>query len=189
LENISYYAALGRPEMPEAEFVARVVERSEAGLLLDVNNVYVNSVNHGYDPYAFLRALPLDRVVEIHIAGHERRESGLIIDTHGAEVIDPVYDLLAYALERTGPVPVLLERDNDVPPLAVLLEEVARVRSVYSRVMRSLEPNHAESALIGAHRARARRAARRERRGSVPRLPFASWGDGRRRTRSRGARA
>lgn len=146
LENISYYAALGRPEMPEAEFVARVVERSEAGLLLDVNNVYVNSVNHGYDPYAFLRALPLDRVVEIHIAGHERRESGLIIDTHGAEVIDPVYDLLAYALERTGPVPVLLERDNDVPPLAVLLEEVARVRSVYSRVMRSLEPNHAESA-------------------------------------------
>ncbi|HLV67891.1 MAG TPA: DUF692 domain-containing protein [Polyangiaceae bacterium] len=146
LENISYYAVLGRSEMPEAEFLARVIEKSQVGLLLDVNNVYVNSVNHGYDPYAFLRMLPLDRVVEIHIAGHERQENGLIIDTHGAEVVSPVYDLLAHALERTGPVPVLLERDNDVPPLSELLEELARVRSVYSRVMRSLEPNHAKSA-------------------------------------------
>lgn len=131
LENISYYAVLGRPEMSEAEFVARVLDAADAKLLLDVNNVYVNASNHGTDPRDFLRQIPLDRVVQIHVAGHHRRESGLIIDTHGAPIVDPVYDLLAWTLEQTGPVPVLLERDNFIPPLGELLAEIARLRSVY----------------------------------------------------------
>jgi uncharacterized protein (UPF0276 family) len=135
LENISYYAHPGRRELPEAEFVREVLERSDAGLLLDVNNVFVNAQNHGDDPRAFIQALPLDRVVEIHVAGHEKRPNGLVIDTHGAKVADPVYELLEWTLERTGPVPVLLERDNDVPPLGELLLEVQRLKRLYARAV------------------------------------------------------
>jgi uncharacterized protein (UPF0276 family) len=137
LENISYYAHPGRRELPEAEFVSAVLEESGCGLLLDVNNAVVNAKNHGGDPRDFVAALPLDRVVEIHIAGHFESPSGLVIDTHGTPVADPVYDLLAWTLERTGPVPVLLERDNDVPPLATLLAEIGRVREIYARHTRT----------------------------------------------------
>jgi uncharacterized protein (UPF0276 family) len=131
LENITYYLHPGRPELSELDFINGVLSRSDAGLLLDVNNVYVNSLNHGFDPYAFIRGLDLKRVVEIHVAGHSQRPSGLVIDTHGAPLVDPVFDLLAYTLARTGPVPVLLERDNDIPPLAELLREVGALRAVY----------------------------------------------------------
>lgn len=146
LENISYYAHPGRREMPEPEFVARVLERSGAALLLDVNNVYVNARNHGTDPLEFLEAMPLDRVVEIHVAGHHTQESGLVLDTHGASVCDPVLDLLTWSLERTGPVPVLLERDNEVPPLPELLREIATLRGVYERSMLAWQQGHARSA-------------------------------------------
>ncbi|MFZ5896763.1 MAG: DUF692 domain-containing protein [Myxococcota bacterium] len=145
LENISYYAHLGRSEMPEAEFVARVLDASGVGLLLDVNNVYVNAQNHGQDPLEFLKQMPLERVVEIHVAGHEQR-GPLTIDTHGASVCDGVYELLSWTLERTGPVPVLLERDNDVPPLADLMAEVTRLREVYAAAMQTFERRHAKSA-------------------------------------------
>jgi uncharacterized protein len=132
-ENITYYAELGVPELSEADFINALAERTRAGLLLDVNNVYVNGLNHGLDPKAVIGALPLERVVEIHVAGHARSSSGLVIDTHGEPVADPVLALLEWTLERTGPVPVLLERDNQVPELSVLLAELAVLRRVYER--------------------------------------------------------
>jgi uncharacterized protein (UPF0276 family) len=150
LENISYYSALGQPEMSEAEFVANVLEASGARLLLDVNNVYVNARNHGTDPREFIRHMPLDRVVEIHVAGHSHREDGRILDTHGTPVADPVYELLEWTLEQTGPAPVLLERDNDVPPLAELLAEVERLQRVYSSAMATFQQSHATGARVGA---------------------------------------
>jgi uncharacterized protein (UPF0276 family) len=133
LENITYYVHPGRAELSELEFLSSVLEASDAGLLLDVNNVYVNSLNHGFDPRAFIAALDLSRVVEIHVAGHTRRPSGLVIDTHGAQVADPVLELLAFTLERTGPRPVLLERDHDLPPLDELVAEVQVLRGIYER--------------------------------------------------------
>jgi uncharacterized protein (UPF0276 family) len=133
VENITYYAHFGRSRMPESEFISRVVEKSGAGLLLDVNNVFVNSVNFGFDPRRHILELPLDRVVEVHVAGHSKKSSGLLLDTHGTAVSNEVFELLAFALEQTGPVPVLLERDNDVPELDVLLEELRALRSIYER--------------------------------------------------------
>ena len=146
LENVSYYAHPGRREMPEAEFVARAVSEASVGLLLDVNNVYVNSQNHGGEPRDFLNALPLERVTEIHVAGHARKAHGLCLDTHGSPVCDEVLALLGWTLERTGPKPVLLERDNDVPPLGELLAELARVRSVYDSAMLRFRERHASRA-------------------------------------------
>jgi uncharacterized protein (UPF0276 family) len=133
LENISAYALAGKAEMPEHEFIGSILERTSAGLLLDVNNVYVNAQNFGFDPRVFIAALPLERVIEIHIAGHSVKASGLVIDTHGTPVSDPVLDLLEWTVARTGPVPVLLERDNDVPPLSDLLLEVKTIEAAYQR--------------------------------------------------------
>jgi uncharacterized protein (UPF0276 family) len=132
LENISHYAHPGVAEMSETEFIGRIVEASGCALLLDVNNVYVNSLNHGFDPRRFIAELPLDRVVQIHVAGHERR-GDLVIDTHGAAVCDPVFELLEWTLRRTGPRPVLLERDHRVPALASLLGEIAELRRIADR--------------------------------------------------------
>jgi len=137
LENITYYVHPGRAELPELDFLHGVLEASDAGLLLDVNNVYVNSVNHGFDPRAFIAALDLERVVEIHVAGHSRKPSGLVLDTHGAPVADPVLELLAFTLQRSGPRPVLLERDNEVPALSELVREVHTLREVYDASLRS----------------------------------------------------
>ena len=134
VENISYYLEPGAREMPEAEFVSRVVTEADTGLVLDVNNVYVNAQNFGFDARAFIDALPLDRVVQIHVAGHLYvAEHGLVIDTHGAPMIDPVFALLEHAIEKTGSVPVLLERDNHVPPIDELCAELERVRTSVAR--------------------------------------------------------
>jgi uncharacterized protein (UPF0276 family) len=134
LENISYYVRPGAAELSEAAFLRAVLEEADVGLLLDVNNIFVNAKNFGFDPVTFLEALPLERVVQIHVAGHcyvERYER--IIDNHGAETRDEVLDLLELAVSRVGPVPVLLERDSNVPPLSELLVELSRVRSAYQR--------------------------------------------------------
>jgi uncharacterized protein (UPF0276 family) len=131
-ENISWYAHPGRAELPETEFINRVLERSGCWLLLDVNNVYVNARNHAFDAYQFISELPLDRVIQLHVAGHTELDSGLLLDTHGAEVCDPVFDLLRWTLERSGPRPVLLERDNNVPELDTLLAEVKLLQDVYA---------------------------------------------------------
>lgn len=146
VENISWYAHPGRPELPEAEFIGRILERSQAGLLLDVNNVYVNALNHGFDPYDFLRQMPFEQVVQIHVAGHTRLDSGLVLDTHGAPVSDPVYELLEWTIERTGPVPVLLERDNNIPELKELLGEVRAIDQICQRALRQREERRARSA-------------------------------------------
>ncbi len=135
IENVTYYAHAGRAELSESDFLHTLFERTRAGLLFDVNNVYVNAQNHGFDAHAALASFPLERAVELHVAGHTRARSGLLIDTHGAPVAAPVLDLLAATLARTGPLPVLLERDNDVPPLGVLLEEVRAVRGVVERAL------------------------------------------------------
>ena len=146
IENITYYVHPGQPEMSELTFLQRVLQESQAYLLLDVNNVYVNAHNHGFDPYAFIEALPLDRVLEIHVAGHRTLDCGLLLDTHGQAVADPVLALLEWTLERTGPVPVLLERDNDVPDLAELLREVALLRELQTRATGRHAERHARSA-------------------------------------------
>jgi hypothetical protein len=146
LENITYYVHPGKPEMSELEFLRGVLEQSDARLLLDVNNVYVNAQNHGFDPYAFIAGLPLERVIEIHVAGHTKMDGGLLIDTHGAAVADPVLALLEWTIERTGPVPVLLERDNLVPALPELLTEVRVLSALRTRALARRQEQHAKSA-------------------------------------------
>ena len=127
LENSSYYAQ-PHADMSEAQFIRAVLTERGCDLLLDVNNIYVNAINHRYDPIEFLDALPLERTRYIHVAGHYDEAEDLKVDTHGADVIDPVWELLAQAYRRLGPVPTLLERDFNLPPLAELLEEVGQVR-------------------------------------------------------------
>ena len=126
MENVSYYAAPGR-EMEEIEFVNAVLEEADCELLLDVNNIYVNSINHHYDAETFLKSLPADRIAYFHIAGHYDEADDLKVDTHGAPVIDPVWSLLETAYRHFGVVPTLLERDFNIPPLPELLAEVSHI--------------------------------------------------------------
>ena len=132
LENSSYYLAPGA-EMSELEFICSVQARSGCQLLLDVNNAYVNGHNHGYDPLSFIAALPSAAIRYLHVAGHYREEDGLIVDTHGAAVIDPVWQLLAATYACHGVKPTLLERDFNLPPFAELLAELALVRGYQQR--------------------------------------------------------
>jgi len=127
LEHVSYYAAPDQ-ELAEIDFVNGVVREADCDLLLDVNNVYVNSVNFAYDPYEFLDRICGERAVYLHIAGHAVESADLRIDTHASSVIEPVWDLLDAAYERFGVRPTLLERDFDFPPLGDLLNEVERIR-------------------------------------------------------------
>lgn len=128
IENASTYLQPPGAEMHETEFISAIVERADCLLHLDVNNIYVNSRNFGFDPLEFLHALPLERTCYVHVAGHYVEPDGLHIDTHGAEVIDPVWSLLAAAYERIGgEVPSCLERDFNIPDLAQLTAEVARI--------------------------------------------------------------
>ncbi len=133
LENVSYYAAQAEDGLEEAAFVNEVLERTDGRLLLDVNNVYVNSKNFGFDPRAFIDRMPVERVVQIHVAGHFIREDEIRIDTHGESICEDVYELLDYTLRRVGRVPVLLERDTEIPPLGDLLAEVDRLNEIYER--------------------------------------------------------
>ncbi|HXW09288.1 MAG TPA: DUF692 domain-containing protein [Steroidobacteraceae bacterium] len=126
VENLSAYVGYAGDSLSEGEFLAALVERSGCGLLLDVNNAYVNSVNLGLDLEEYFAALPVHAVQEIHLAGHSRRRVGrhdLLIDDHGSEVCDAVWALYERALRRFGPVPTLIEWDNDVPPLATLVAQ------------------------------------------------------------------
>lgn len=127
LENVSYYAAPGQ-EMSELDFLLAVLVRADCDLLLDVNNIYVNSINHGYDANAFLDALPAERVAYVHIAGHYVEAPDLRVDTHGSDVIPEVWQLLDRAYARCGVMPTLLERDFNIPPLPQLFLEVDEIR-------------------------------------------------------------
>ncbi len=133
VENASFYTKSPIDEMSELEFVNAVVAEADCWLHLDVNNVYVNSVNHRYDPRAFLHGIPADRVVYIHMAGHYKENDNLLVDTHGADVIDPVWQLLEFTYREIGVHPTLLERDFNIPPLEDLVTEVARIASLQRR--------------------------------------------------------
>ncbi len=135
VENVSYYAAPGR-ELDELSFINAVLKRADCDLLLDVNNIYVNSINHGYDAQTFLAGLPAERVVYLHVAGHDRKAADLAIDTHGAAVSDPVWTLLDSAYARFGVLPTLLERDFNIPPLPALLQELAQITQRQQRIER-----------------------------------------------------
>lgn len=133
LENASYYLQPPQAEMDELTFINAVLSEADCHLHLDVNNIYVNSINHGYDPVAFLRGLPGERIVYGHVAGHDTEPSGLIIDTHGQNAIEPVWDLLAEAYRCFGVFPTLVERDSNIPPLTELTSEVERIHALQNR--------------------------------------------------------
>ncbi len=117
----------------QAEFINAVIAEADCLLHLDVNNIHVNSVNHSYDALAFLDALPLQRTCYLHVAGHYVEPDGVLVDTHGATVIDPVWSLLAAAYERCGAVPTCVERDFNIPPLAALVTEVEQTAAIMRR--------------------------------------------------------
>jgi uncharacterized protein (UPF0276 family) len=164
VENVSFYLHPGKREMTEAEFVAAVCEAADCGLMLDVNNAWVNATNFGYDVDAWMRTIPLDRVVQMHVAGHDWFGDGdfilgerpaditkmdhgmLIVDTHGNDVATEVMALLERTLEKTGPVPVLLERDQSIPPLDDLLAEVRSIERVWERAVAKHAASRAPSA-------------------------------------------
>ncbi|MCA9489981.1 MAG: DUF692 domain-containing protein [Myxococcales bacterium] len=129
LENPSTYVGWQASAMPEQDFLAELLERADIGLLLDVNNVFVSACNHGTDPRAWLAAIPGDRVVQVHLAGHSIRE-GYRLDTHDAPVCDEVWQLYRELIERIGPVPTLIEWDDELPSWERLAEEAASARRV-----------------------------------------------------------
>ena len=150
IENVSYYWHPGRQELTEPDFLARLCERADCGLMLDVNNAYVNATNFGFDVDAWMRTAPLERTVQIHVAGHEwfgvdagglkgpaapTADGAMIVDTHGADVPDPVLALLGRVLPRTGDVPIVLERDTNIPTFAELMNELRRIRAVRERAL------------------------------------------------------
>ena len=132
LENVSYYTPVAA-EMTEVEFISAIVRESGCNMLLDVNNVYVNSFNHQYDPKEFIKKLPLDKVAYIHMAGHEQVSDTLIIDTHGQAVIDKVFELFDHTVDLVKPVPVLLERDFNIPELEELQGEITRMDTIIAK--------------------------------------------------------
>ncbi len=135
IENVSYYAAPGA-ELSEIDFINAVISEADCDLLLDVNNIYVNSVNHRYDPVEFLQALPGDRIAYGHIAGHYNEAEDLIVDTHGANIIGNVWDLLDKAYEFFGVFPTLLERDFNIPPVKELLAEIQQIKDIQDKWFR-----------------------------------------------------
>jgi uncharacterized protein (UPF0276 family) len=135
LENVSSYVSFAGDEMTEWEFIAELLRRADCELLLDVNNVYVSSRNHGFDAHRFIDAMPAARVRQIHLAGHEDH-GDYLIDTHDHPVCDAVWSLYGYTVQRLGAVPTMIERDDDIPPLAVLLAELDQVRAVQARALK-----------------------------------------------------
>jgi uncharacterized protein len=150
MENVSYYCAPNR-EMAEIDFLTAVLQEADCDLLLDVNNIYVNSINHGYDPEEFLQKIPAERIAYIHIAGHYKEAEDLRVDTHGAAVIEPVWALLKKAYLHFGTIPTLLERDFNIPPLPELLAEVDQIKRLQvqcgqERGMSDVRAGYVESA-------------------------------------------
>jgi len=134
LENVSTYVQFGQSEMPEWEFISELARRTGCWLLFDVNNVYVSAFNHGYDALSFLNGIPSDRVIQFHLAGHSDMVN-YAIDTHDHPVRDEVWDLYEAALQRFGPVSTMIERDDDIPPLADMLDELAHARVLAEKVL------------------------------------------------------
>ena len=133
LENVSSYVSYTQSEMSEWEFVRAILERADCLMLLDINNIYVSSYNHGYDARAYLNAIPVERVQQFHLAGHTNH-GNYIVDTHDHPVIDPVWDLYAHAVRRFGRVSTMIERDDNIPPLDELLAELDQARAIAAAV-------------------------------------------------------
>jgi uncharacterized protein (UPF0276 family) len=129
IENLSSYITYQQSNMTEWEFLTQIAQQADCLLLLDVNNVYVSAKNHEFSPEDYINALPINRVMQIHLAGHSN-EDGCIIDTHDHEIIDPVWDLYAKTLQRFGPVSTMIERDDNIPPLSDLLQELNHAREI-----------------------------------------------------------
>ena len=144
LENVSSYVSFHASEMSEWEFIREVCQRTGCRLLLDVNNIYVSSVNHGFDPHAFLDGIPADRVQQIHLAGHTDHGDH-IVDTHDHPVADPVWALYARALARVGSVATMIERDDHIPPLAELVAELDQARAIAAKAESASRRELAES--------------------------------------------
>lgn len=143
IENVSYYTPVAA-EMSEVEFIKAVVKEADCDLLLDVNNVYVNGFNHQYNPKEFIQQLPLERVKYIHMAGHTKVADDLIIDTHGEAIISPVYELFDFTLKQIKrDVPVLLERDFNIPDLPELQQELNQLKAIKSKALKI--PSHASA--------------------------------------------
>lgn len=139
LENVSSYVRYRQDSASEWQFLAHIAEEADCLLLVDVNNIYVSSVNHGFDPLTYLQALPAHRVQQIHLAGHSDNGDH-IIDTHDHPVAQPVWDLYAQACQRFGAVAAMIERDDHIPPLADLLDELATARRIAAETLASPEP-------------------------------------------------
>lgn len=140
LENVSYYQTIAA-EMTEAQFISAIVNESDCQLLLDVNNVYVNAFNHGYNAKDFINELPLEKVAYMHMAGHLQVSEDLIIDTHGHDIIDPVYELFDFAVSKINPVPVLLERDFNFPEMDKIASELICLEKITESHWK--KPHHA----------------------------------------------
>jgi uncharacterized protein (UPF0276 family) len=136
LENVSTYVQFDRSEMPEWEFISELTRRTGCWLLFDVNNVYVSAFNHGYEAMDFLNGIPADRVIQFHLAGHSDMVN-YVVDTHDHPVRTEVWDLYQAALRRFGPVSTMIERDDHIPPLPELMEELDHARSIASAVLSS----------------------------------------------------
>lgn len=132
IENVSYYAAPGQ-ELTELEFLNAILDNSGCDLLLDVNNIYVNSINHNYDAEHYIKSLPQNKIAYLHIAGHYNEAKDLIVDTHGADVIEPVWDLLEKTYHHHGVIPTLLERDFNIPSVESLMDEIELIRHYQTR--------------------------------------------------------
>lgn len=135
IENASFYAAAPISNLSEIDFLNAVLIEADCWLHLDINNIYVNSVNFSFDAHAFLRKIPQERIVYSHVAGHYQQTPNLLIDTHGSNVIDPVWALLEEAYQLFGTFPTLLERDNNIPPLPVLMREVNKIADIQANNM------------------------------------------------------
>lgn len=129
LENVSSYVSYSDSTMSEWEFLRAVAERADCLILLDINNIYVSAFNHNFDPYTYLKAIPSERVYQFHLAGHTH-ENNLIIDTHDHPIADPVFELYDAAVQHFGRVSTMIERDDNIPPLPELLDELEQVRRI-----------------------------------------------------------
>jgi uncharacterized protein len=138
LENVSTYVQFAQSEMPEWEFIAELTQRTGCWLVFDVNNVFVSAYNHEYDAHEFIEGIPADRVVQFHLAGHEHNMTH-IIDTHDAIVPEPVWELYRAAVRRFGAVSTLIERDDNIPPLAELVTELSVARSIAQEMLPELK--------------------------------------------------
>jgi uncharacterized protein (UPF0276 family) len=137
IENVSSYITYKQSDLTEWEFIKEICERADCNILLDINNIYVSSVNHGFNPLTYIEAMPPDRVYQIHLAGHSNM-GDYIIDTHDNTIVDVVWDLYAAALRQFGDVSTMIERDDNIPPLKVLLVELDYARQLAASTLREV---------------------------------------------------